>query len=107
MSIWLRGDVSKHLNDKPNMPEKTDDEVKTKSMAINQLMYYVLKSYAKKEPDNVLAHAVLGIYSGNFDHAIDLCLNETLLERHHCNIDNRGCELAVLVFACDLILRSF
>jgi hypothetical protein len=82
VDIWIRGEIDK----------------------IDEHMYSRIVSYMNKDPKNTLAKALYGIYSGDFNPAIDNCLKD--ITPDHVG-DERRYQLAYLLFSCDLVLRKY
>lgn len=96
LSIALRGELARKLEDAPQKPRKG------LLLSISTTMYDRLEEHAQRDP-NPLYLAVLGKYSGNMKPAVDACLEEVVPEWDRCS--KRECRIPDLAFACDFIMR--
>lgn len=96
MKIWLRGEVEAVL-----------DENKL-ALGISGTMLKRLEEHAEREPRNPLYAFVLGIYTGEFQTAIDLLLDpeKPVGPYVRCKSDPDACVLAERVFVMYLLLEK-
>lgn len=101
MSIWLRAEIAEALNDQEEVPRPA-------LLNVSETMHARIIEHSDREPENPFYWALRGIYTGDFTQAIDLCLREDMPVGSYvrCN-DFKQCQLAEIIFACDLILRRF
>lgn len=117
MNVWHRGEVAEALRKAgeadalPAGETTTDDAGDGLTHALildvtdDQLA--VLKEHAARDPRDPLFQAVLGTYTGDMTSALDACLapDEYAGDYVRCDGNPRGCQLAALLFACDVVER--
>lgn len=72
---------------------------------IRDVMLDRLKEHAKREPASPFYQAALGTYTGDMDAAIAACMKDDVSGYVRCE-EFRRCQLADLIFSCDLVLRK-
>jgi hypothetical protein len=110
MGIWIRGEVSRHVNDLDSLPKPPPKGTALELFSISETMYSRLVEHASREPENPLYAAVLGLYTGDLRTAVDLCLIDPAPVGSYVRIEE-GMEerayLAEVIFACSIVLRKF
>ena len=113
ISIAMRGEIASYQGDDENVPspkEETEQKITyyddsyelTTVLKISSLMFKRIKKYADEDLDNVLAWSLYGVYSGDYNHALDLCISGTVAE--HAN--DEPYKTVELAFSCGLMLRQ-
>lgn len=121
MNIWHRGEVAEALRkkgvaEKPN-PEPIADDASDEPappagfalLDVSAQQYLRLEEHAARDTRDPLFAAMLGTYTGDMGPAFDVCLDPTMPvgEYVRCDGDERKCQLAAWIFACDLVLRRY
>lgn len=72
---------------------------------IRDVMLDRLTEHAKREPQSAFYQAALATYTGDFGRAIETCMAGGTAGYVRCD-EFRRCELADLIFSCDLVVRK-
>ena len=72
---------------------------------IRDVMLDRLREHAKREPESPFYLAALATYDGAPDAAVEACLKDSVSSYVRCG-EFRRCQLADLIFSCDLVLRK-
>jgi hypothetical protein len=116
MNIWHRGEVAEVLRkkgeDDASKKDVEDDAGQLGTSLVLDLtddQLVALKHQAERDPRDPLFQAVYGTYTGDMGPALTACLaaDEYAGEYVRCDGNPRACQLAALIFACDIVLRRF
>lgn len=116
MNIWHRGEVAEALRKAGEEGASAKDQVDDAggggsdlTMDLTDDQYKALRLQAERDQRDPLFQAVYGTYTGDMGPAITACLStdEYAGEYVRCDGNPRACQLAALIFACDIVLRRF
>lgn len=99
LGILLQGEVNMDVANEPSGASLVD---------INDQMLQRLRDLVDADPKNPLFHAALGVYTGDFEQAITLLLDDTTPVPSYVRGDNHAALSGVeWLFAADVILRTY
>ena len=104
LGIWLRGEIAQQLNDMDAIPKPKTGLYELAT--ISNQMYSRLEEHYTREPDNPFYAYMIGLYSGNMQPAIDLCLDEDMPMGSYVP-DDYSNKLAEWIWSCGLVLESY
>lgn len=103
MTIWLQGEVATKLHDLDAVPRRGAG-----LLDVTGTMYQRLEEHAAAEPSNPLYSYVLGKYTGDQNHTLDLLLDPAMpLGSYVRCADLEQCRLAEWLFTASLLLQDF
>lgn len=103
MQIWLQGETARVLNDMDAVPARP--AAPAELLRISETMFERLEEHAAREPRCPLYLAVLGLYTGELDPAIDALTAEPVCSWVRC-LNPQDCELAEWLFAASIVFRK-
>lgn len=113
LDIMLRGEIAEVTGERQNAPVKprwqADQSLAcTTTLDVSESMFNRLKEHADREPENPLYAYAYGVYSGNLDKAVDLCLRPDMPVGGYVRCKRpETCKMAEWLFACGSVLRRF
>lgn len=105
LQVWdivLNGQVATELGDVDGIPHSGDED------QITGKMFNRLQEQAAREPRNPFFAYALGVYTGNLDTAVDLCLDLDMPHGEYVRCKHPdACILADWLYTCGEVLKRF